>query len=130
MVQEGDIKVVNSIVIICEDGPFGKNSVVESIRMAAGLLAVGDVEICKVILLREAVSFLNKSLAPEALNMNNFDNILRLIELSELEIYVHNEAIENLGLEFSDLILHDNVKVVDMKEIAQLILNTDMSFKY
>ncbi|MDX1798081.1 MAG: hypothetical protein R3255_05485, partial [Candidatus Lokiarchaeia archaeon] len=69
-------------------------------------------------------------LAPEALNMNNFDNILRLIELSELEIYAHNEAIENLGLEFSDLILHDNIKVVDIKEIAQLILNADMSFKY
>ncbi|MDX1798394.1 MAG: hypothetical protein R3255_07075, partial [Candidatus Lokiarchaeia archaeon] len=65
--------MVNSILIICEDGPFGKNSVVESIRMAAGLLAVGDVEICKVILLREAVSFLSKNLAPEALNMNNFD---------------------------------------------------------
>ncbi|MFX1243295.1 MAG: DsrE family protein [Promethearchaeota archaeon] len=121
---------MNSIVIICEDGPFGKNSVIESIRMAAGLLAVGDVEVCKVILLRDAVYFLNKNVAPEALNMDNFDNILRLIELSELEIYVHDEAIRNLGLEFNDLILEDNIKVVDIKEIAHLILNADMSFKY
>lgn len=122
--------MVNSIVIICEDGPYGKNSVVESIRMAAGLLAVGDVEICKVILLRDAVYFLNNNLEPEILNMNNFDNILRLIELSELEIYVHNEALGNLGLEFNELILQDNVKVVGIKQIAQLILNADMSFKY
>jgi len=122
--------VVNSIVIICEDGPFGKNSVVESIRMAAGLLAVGDVEICKVILLRDAIYFLNKNLEPESLNMNSFDNILRLIELSELEIYVHDEAMRNLGIDISDLILQDNIKIVDIKEIAQLVLNADMSFKY
>jgi sulfur relay (sulfurtransferase) DsrF/TusC family protein len=124
------MKLVNSIVIICEDGPFGKNSVVESIRMAAGLLAVGDVEICKVILLRDAVYFLNKNLEPEAIKMDNFDNILRLIELSELQLYVHDEALENVGIDFSDLILQDNIKVVDIKEIAQLISNTDMSFKY
>jgi sulfur relay (sulfurtransferase) DsrF/TusC family protein len=122
--------MVSSIVIICEDGPFGKNSVVESIRMAAGLLAVGDVETCKVILLRDAVYFLNKKLEPEALNMNNFENILRLIELSELEIYVHDEALGNLGLEFGDLILQENIKVVDIRTIAQLISNADMSFKY
>ncbi len=124
------MKLVNSIVIICEDGPFGKNSVVESIRMAAGLLAVGDVEICKVILLRDAVYFLNKNLEPEAIKMDNFNNIFRLIELSELQLYVHDEALENVGIDFSDLILQDNIKVVDIKEIAQLISNADMSFKY
>lgn len=122
--------MVNSIVIICEDGPFGKNSVVESIRMAAGLLAVGDVEICKVILLRDAIYFLKKTLEPEALNVDNFGNIIRLIELSELEIYVHSEALEIAGIETSDLILQDNIKFVDIKEISQLILNADVSFKY
>ncbi|MFX0024149.1 MAG: DsrE family protein [Candidatus Hermodarchaeota archaeon] len=121
---------MNSIVIICEDGPFGKNSVVESIRMAAGLLAVGDVEICKVILLQDAVYFLNKALEPKALNMNNFDNIFRLIELSELEIYVHDEALEHIGINFDDLILQENIRVVDIREIAQLISNADMTFKY
>ena len=122
--------MVNSIVIICEDGPFGKNSVVESIRMAAGLLAVGDVEICKVILLRDAVYFFKKTLEPEALKVDNFGNIIRLIELSELEIYVHSEALEIAGIETSDLILQDNIKFVDIKEISQLILNADVSFKY
>ncbi len=130
LVQEVDKKLVNSILIICEDGPFGKNSVVESIRMAAGLLAVGDVEICKVVLLHDAVYFLNKNLKPEALKMDNFDNILRLIELSELEIYVHSEDLRITGIEVNDLILKENIKVVEMKEIAQLILNADVSFKY
>ena len=124
------MKMVNSVVIICEDGPFGKNSVVESIRMAAGLLAVGDIEECKVILLRDAIYFLNQNLNPEALNMNDFANIIRLIELSDLEIYVHDDALKVAGIESIDLILSDNVNVVDTKRISQLILEADMSFKY
>jgi len=122
--------MVNSVVIICEDGPFGKNSVVESIRMAAGILAVGDVEDCKVILLKDAINFLNRNLNPKVLNMDDFVNVMRLIELSDLEIYVHDEALEVAGINSDDLILSDNVKVVDTKMISTLILEADMSFKY
>jgi len=121
---------VNSIVIICEDGPLGKNSVVESIRMAAGILAVGDVEICKVILLRDTVYFLDKNLNPKALNMDEFTNVFRLIELSELEIYIHDEALELAGIDPSDLVLEDNVSIVDISKISELIIEADMSFKY
>ena len=48
--------MVNSIVILCEDSPFGKNSAIESIRMATGLLAVGDIDECKVIFIGDEVS--------------------------------------------------------------------------
>lgn len=122
--------MVNSIVIVCEDSPFGKNSVVESIRMAAGLLAVGDIEECKVIFLLDAIYFLSRNLNPEALTIKPFTNIMRLLELSGLEIYVHDEALEVAGLERSDLISHGNLKIVDMREISNLILEADMSFKY
>ncbi|MFX1387814.1 MAG: DsrE family protein, partial [Promethearchaeota archaeon] len=119
--------MVNSVVIICEDGPFGKDSVVESIRMAAGLLAVGDIEECKVILLRDAIHFLNKNLKPEILKMDDFENIKRLMELSELEILVHDEALEIAGMKSSDLILKDNVKIVDTRKISQLISEANVS---
>ncbi|MFX1553339.1 MAG: DsrE family protein [Promethearchaeota archaeon] len=122
--------MVNSIIIICEDGPFGKNSVVESIRMAAGLLAVGDIDDCKVILLKDAIYFLNKNLNPKALNMDTFGNIIRLIELSDLEIFIHDEALQIAGMDSTDLILNDYVNVVDNKKISQLILEAEMSFKY
>ncbi len=122
--------MVKSIIIICEESPIGKNSVVESIRMAAGILAVGDVENCKVILLRDSIYFLNKHLNPKAVNMDEFTDIFRLIELSNLEIYVHDEALSIAGLNPTDLILLDNVKIVDNKKISQLILEADMSFKY
>lgn len=122
--------MVNSIVIVCEDSPFGKNSAVESIRMATGLLAVGDIDECKVIFIGDAVYFLNKNLNPEALNLNGFSNIMRLIELSDLEIYVLNEALEAADMGHSDLISNDNLKIVNAKEISNLILEADMSFKY
>lgn len=122
--------MVNSVVIICEDSPFGKNSVVESIRMAAGILAVGDIDKCKVILLKDAVHFMNKNLNPDVLNMDDFANIMRLIELSELEIFLHDKALKAAGIEPTDLILDENLKIIGTQQISQLILDADMSFKY
>jgi len=122
--------MVKSVIILCEDGPFGKNSVEESIRMAAGLLAVGDIEDSKVILLSDAVYFLDKNLKPEVLRMDDFANIKRLIELSDLQIYVHDNALDFAGIKASDLILPDNVKIIDIKQISKLVLEAEMCFKY
>ena len=122
--------MVKSVIILCEDGPFGKNSVEESIRMAAGLLAVGDIEDSKVILLSDAVYFLDKNLKPEVLRMDDFANIKRLIELSDLQIYVHDNALDFAGIKASDLILTDNVKIIDIKQISKLVLEAEMCFKY
>jgi sulfur relay (sulfurtransferase) DsrF/TusC family protein len=123
-------QVVNSIIILCEDSPFGKNSAVESIRMATGLLTVGDIDECKVIFMGDAVYFLNKNLNPEALNINSFSNIIKLIELSDLEIYIFEDALKAADMEFSDLISYDNIKIVNAKKISEIILKADMSFKY
>ena len=122
--------MVNSIVIICEESPFGKNSVAESIRMATGLLAVGDIDDVKVILMKDAINLLNKNLNPEAINSDKFSTIFRLVELSGIEIFIHYEDLNVAGLDFTDLILKDNIKVVDIEKIAQLISEADMSFRY
>ncbi|MFX0042484.1 MAG: DsrE family protein [Candidatus Hodarchaeota archaeon] len=122
--------MVESIVIICEESPIGKNSVIESIRMATGILAVGDIENCKVILMGDAIYFLNRDLNPEVLNTDNFSDIMRLIEFSEIEIYVHDEALIVAGLDRSDLIQYNNLKVINMNEISKIILEADMCFRY
>ncbi len=122
--------MANSIIIICEDSPFGKNSAVETIRMATGLLAIGDIDNCKVVFMKDAIYFLNKKLNPDALQVDHFENIMRLIDLSGLEIYVHDEAMGEAGMVRSDLLQIDNIKVVNIEEISQLILDADMSFKY
>lgn len=122
--------MVKSIVIICEESPFGKNSVIESIRLATGLLAIGDIDDVKVILMKDAIYFLNQNLNPEAINVDNFDNIIRLVELSGIEIFIHDHALKVAGLESTDLILKDNIKIVDINKISQLVLEADMSFRY
>ncbi len=122
--------MVNSIVIICEESPFGKDSVVESFRMATGLLAVGDIEDVKIILMKDAIYFLNKHLDPIAINANEFTNIMRLIAFSEIEVFLHDNALKAAGLELNDIFLKENVKIVDIKQISKLILRADMTFKY
>jgi len=122
--------MAESIVIICEDSPIGKNSVIESIRMAAGILAVGDIENCKVILIGDAVYFLNRNLNPEVLNIDSFSDIMRLIDFSEIEIYALDEALNVAGMDRSDLIQYDNLKIVNVYEISKLILEADMCFRY
>ncbi len=122
--------MANSIIIMCEDSPFGKNSAVETIRMATGLLAIGDIDDCKVVFMKDAIYFLNKKLNPDALQVDHFENIMRLLDLSGLKIYVHDEAMGDARMVRSDLLPIDNIKVVSIEEISQLILDADMSFKY
>jgi sulfur relay (sulfurtransferase) DsrF/TusC family protein len=122
--------MVKSIVIICEDSPIGKNSVIESIRMATGILAVGDIRNCKVILMGDAIYFLNRNLNPAVLNIDSFADIMRLIDFSEIEIYVLDEALKVAGMGHSDLIQYDNLKIVNFSEISNLIMEADMCFRY
>ena len=122
--------MVKSIIIICEDSPFGKDSAIETIRMAAGILAIGDIEDCKVVFMKDAIYFLSQNLNPDALKVDHFTNIMRLIELSELEIYVHDKALEDAGMDESDLIPGDNIQVVNVEKISELIAKAEMSFKY
>jgi len=122
--------MVKSVVIICDQSPFGKNSVLESIRLGAGITAVGDIDNCKIIFLGDAVYFLNKNLKPEALNMESFLNFYRMIELADIEIYALDTALEVAAIEHSELLEFDNVNVVSLKEIAQFILEAEATFRY
>ena len=78
----------------------------------------------------DAVYFLNKSLNPEALNVDPFSNIMRLMELSDIEIYVHDDALDSAGLDHLDLISYENLKIVSYEEISRFILEANMTFKY
>lgn len=122
--------MINSVVIVCEESPIGKNSAMESVRMAAGILAVGDVDDCKLIFMGDAVYFLTKKLNPEILNMGSVSNIMRLMELSDLETYVLDTALDERGLDRSDLIDNENVRIAPIEKVSELISNADMTFRY
>ncbi|MFX1497045.1 MAG: DsrE family protein [Promethearchaeota archaeon] len=115
---------------MCEDSPFGKNSAVESIRLAAGIISLGDIEKCQVLLLGDAIFFLNKNVNASATNMDSLDDMIRLIELSELHIIVALEDLIALGLDKNDLISYQNLDFMDNMAVSKLILENDLCFKF
>jgi sulfur relay (sulfurtransferase) DsrF/TusC family protein len=122
--------MVKSVVILCVDSPIGKNSAIEAIRMGAGIMAVGDLEECKIVFMGDSVYFLSKNFDPEKVNMDVPSNIFRMMELSDLDVYVLDSALEIAGLKQSDLVDFDNVKVVNNKEISKFILDADVTYRY
>ena len=122
--------MVKSVVILCEDSPIGKNSAVEAIRMGAGIMAVGDLEECKIIFMGDSVYFLSKNFDPEKVNMNVPSNIFRMMELSDLDVYVLDSALEIAGIKQSDLVDFDNVNVASNREISKFILEADLTYRY
>jgi sulfur relay (sulfurtransferase) DsrF/TusC family protein len=122
--------MVKSVVIICEDSPIGKNSVIEAIRMGAGIMAVGDLDECKIIFMGDSVYFLSKKFDPEKVNIEAPSNIFRLMELSDLEVYALDSALEIAGIKDSDLIEYENVKIVNTQEISKFILEADVTYRY
>ncbi|MHA1241217.1 MAG: DsrE family protein [Promethearchaeota archaeon] len=122
--------MVKSVVILCEDSPIGKNSALEAIRMGAGIMAVGDLEECKIIFMGDSVYFLSKNYDPEKVNMDIPSNIFRMMELSDLDVYVLDSALEIAGIKQSDLIDFDNLKVTSYKEVSKFILDADVTYRY
>ena len=122
--------MVKSVVILCEDSPIGKNSAVEAIRMGAGIMAVGDLDECKIIFMGDSVYFLSKNFDPEKVNRDAPSNIYILMELSDLEVYALDSALEIAGISHSDLIEFDNIKVASMREISKFIIEADVMYRY
>ena len=122
--------MIKSVVILCLDSPIGKNSAIEAIRMGAGIMAVGDLEECKIIFMGDSVYFLSKNFDPEKVNMNVPSNIFRMMELSDLDVYVLDSALEIAGIKHSDLVEFDNVKAVSNKEISKFIIEADVTYRY
>jgi len=122
--------MVKSVVIICEDSPIGKNSAIEAIRMGAGIMAVGDLDECKIVFMGDSVFLLSKHFNPEKINREPPSNIFRLMELSDLEVYALDTALEIAGINESDLIEFDNVKIANIQEISKLIIEADLMYRY
>ena len=98
--------------------------------MGAGISAVGDLDSVKIILIGDSVLLLSKNYNPKAVNMDEDSNIFRMLELADMEIYVLNTALEDLGMQESDLIEDGNIQVVDIGELADIFLKADTIYNY
>ena len=122
--------VVKNIIIICQDSPIGKNSALESIRMGAGISAVGDLNSVKIVFIDDSVLILSKKFNPKAVNLDENSNIFRMLDLADIDVYALDEAMRNLSIEESDLLEYDNIHVINVKELSEIILEADIIYNY
>ncbi len=122
--------MVESVVIICDQSPVGKNSAAEAIRIGSGFVALGEFIECQIVFTGDAVYLLHKNAIPEAVGMDPSTETIEMADLSDLELYVVNTALEDAGLTVDDLIDYENLKFININELADLIEKADMCFRF
>ena len=122
--------MVESVLIISDQSSIGKNSAAEAIRIASGFVALGEYVKCKIVFMGDAVYLLNKNAIPEAVGLDNLDEVLEMADLSDLEIYILDSALSDAGLIKEDLIEYENLKIIDIDKLASLIEDAQMCFRY
>ncbi len=121
--------MIQSLVIVCDNSPIGKNSAIESIRVGAGFVAVGYTLECRILFMDDAIYLLSKNASPEAVNMDSFSSTLKLARLADLELYVLEDSLKAAGMDHSDLIPNELLKIVSMDVVAKLLLDADATFR-
>ncbi len=122
--------MVESVVIISDQSPVGKNSAGEAIRIGSGFVALGEYISCQVVLMGDAVYLFSKDTKPELIGMDNFDEIIEMADLSDLEIFIVDTALEEAGLTADDLIEYENLKIINIEELVELIEGADTCFRF
>ena len=122
--------MVESVVIITDQSFIGKNSAVEAIRIGSGFVALGEYIGCKVVFTGDAVYLLNKNAEPQAVGMDSMDEALEMAELSDLELYIVDSALNEAGMTEQDLIEYENLKVINIDQLTELIEQATTCFRY
>jgi sulfur relay (sulfurtransferase) DsrF/TusC family protein len=122
--------MVESVVIISDQSPIGRNSAVEAIRIGSGFTALGEFIDCKIVFTGDAVYLFNKDCDPEAVGMDPLTEVLEMADLSDLEVFIIESALADAGLTKDDLIEYENLKIIGYDELTDLIANADTSFRF
>ena len=122
--------LVKNIIIICENSPIGKNSALESIRMGAGISAVGDLNSVKIVFIGDSALILSKKYNPKAVNMDENSNIFKMLDLADIDVYALDIAMKNLAIEETDLLEYENIHIINVKELSEIILEADAIYNY
>ena len=122
--------MVESVVIITDQSPMGKNSALEAIRIGSGFVALGEYINCQIVLTGDAVYLLNKHAKPEAVGMDSLDEVMEIAELSDLELYVLDESLKDAGMSADDLVEYELLKIITIDKVVDLIENADTSFRF
>ena len=122
--------MIESAVIITEQSSIGKNSAVEAIRIGSGFVALGEIIDCKVVFTGDAVDFLNKNADPTVIGLDSNSEPIEMADLSDLELFVIDNSLEDAGLTAEDLIEYENLKIINYIQLADLIEEADVCFRF
>ena len=122
--------MVESVLIISDQSPIGKNSAAEAIRIGSGFVALGEFIECKIVFMADAVYLLSRNASPEAVGMDSLDEVLEMADLSDLELYIIDSALYDAGLTKEDLIEYENLKIINFDELTELIENANTCFRF
>jgi len=122
--------MIESVVIITDQSPMGKNSALEAIRIGSGFVALGEYVDCQIVFMGDAVYLLNKNVKPQAIGMDTLDEIIEIADLSDLELYIVDQDLKDAGMTADDLIEYENLKIITIDEVVDLIENADTSFRF
>ena len=122
--------MVDSVVVVTDKSPVGKNSAAEAIRIGSGFVALGEIIDCKVVFMGDAVYLLNKNSSPDAVGMDTLDEVLEMADLSDLELYVVDSDLKDAGIEADDLIEYENLKIVGLEEVVNLMEQAGACFRF
>lgn len=122
--------MIESVVVITDRSPIGKNSALEAVRIGSGFVALGEFVNCQIVFTGDAVYLLNKNAKPESVGMDTFDEVMEIADLSDLELYVVDQALKDAGMTADDLVEYENLKIITIDEVVDLMENADTSFRF
>ncbi|MFX0036744.1 MAG: DsrE family protein [Candidatus Hermodarchaeota archaeon] len=122
--------MIESVLIISDQSPIGKNSAAEAIRIGSGFVALGEYIECKIVFMGDAVYLLSKNAFPEAVGMDSMNEVLEMADLSDLELYVIDSSLYDAGLTKEDLIEYENLKIINFDELIELIEDANTCFRF
>ena len=122
--------MIESVVVISDHSPIGRNSAIEAIRIGSGFTALGEFIDCKIVFMGDAVYLFNKHCNPETVGMDSLAEVLEIADLSDLEVYLIESALIDAGLTKDDMVDYENLKIIGYDVLSELIANADTCFRY
>lgn len=110
---------MESVLILCDKGPFGTNPVFEAMRLGAGFLALEEDVDCKIVLMGDAVLFMRNNLRSDTLGMDSLEDGMEMADLSELPVVLIREDMIERGIAESDLIDYEYTEIINEIDLVK-----------
>lgn len=119
---------MESVCIICDKSPFGTNTANESLRLAAGFLALGDPLQCKLILINDGVLLVKKGFDAKKIGTDSMDEPIEMMQLTEMPIAVIKEDLKIRGIADSEILEIPTIQQISAAEIPAILSTYDFVF--